>query len=322
MALIGIDASRANARERTGTEWYSYYLIQALKRLQVPGLEYVLYSKKIVSYTGDVDGGAGLLTNPRYMIALSPCRNTKVLQVVANKFPTLTAGSGMQFFAWMDQVGTLATIDTTNYDTTSESYCDIDPDAVWHIWVPMTSVKASSGVTNPERAFDGRHDTKASIANSGATAYLEMYMPYWPALGQIEEVYTTVLFDTSSTGAGASGSDINARFGIHNGTTADWHFKDASDTTNPVKLTKNDLNSAVMVAKTGNSWLKGSGKWNEAREPWTRWAWEGEDATGERQDCYFRIEVTQNGSTLDVVACGMLIDFKPFASAAFSRHIK
>lgn len=48
MALIGIDASRANARERTGTEWYSYYLIQALKKIRVPGLEYMLYSKKFL----------------------------------------------------------------------------------------------------------------------------------------------------------------------------------------------------------------------------------------------------------------------------------
>lgn len=48
MALIGIDASRANAHERTGTEWYSYELIQALKKLQVPGLEVVLYSKKFL----------------------------------------------------------------------------------------------------------------------------------------------------------------------------------------------------------------------------------------------------------------------------------
>jgi len=48
MALIGIDASRANAHERTGTEWYSYHLIQALKRVPVPGLEVVLYSKKFL----------------------------------------------------------------------------------------------------------------------------------------------------------------------------------------------------------------------------------------------------------------------------------
>lgn len=48
MALIGIDASRANAHERTGTEWYSYHLIQALKKLPVPGLEFMLYSKKFL----------------------------------------------------------------------------------------------------------------------------------------------------------------------------------------------------------------------------------------------------------------------------------
>ena len=46
--IIGIDASRANAHERTGTEWYSYYLIQGLKRFAVPGLEFVLYSRKFL----------------------------------------------------------------------------------------------------------------------------------------------------------------------------------------------------------------------------------------------------------------------------------
>lgn len=46
--LIGIDASRANAQKKTGTEWYAYELIQALKKFQVPGLEYVLYSKKFL----------------------------------------------------------------------------------------------------------------------------------------------------------------------------------------------------------------------------------------------------------------------------------
>jgi glycosyltransferase involved in cell wall biosynthesis len=48
MALIGIDASRANAHQRTGTEWYAYYLIQAMKKLPVPGLEFMLYSKKFL----------------------------------------------------------------------------------------------------------------------------------------------------------------------------------------------------------------------------------------------------------------------------------
>ncbi len=48
MAQIGIDASRANAHERTGTEWYSYELIQALKKIQAPGVDFLLYSKKFL----------------------------------------------------------------------------------------------------------------------------------------------------------------------------------------------------------------------------------------------------------------------------------
>ena len=33
--IIGIDASRANESERTGTEWYSYHLIQEFKKLDL-----------------------------------------------------------------------------------------------------------------------------------------------------------------------------------------------------------------------------------------------------------------------------------------------
>ncbi|MFA6428384.1 MAG: glycosyltransferase family 1 protein [Candidatus Buchananbacteria bacterium] len=41
---IGLEASLANSPQRTGTEWYSYYLIQELKKLDLPGTEFVLYS--------------------------------------------------------------------------------------------------------------------------------------------------------------------------------------------------------------------------------------------------------------------------------------
>ncbi len=43
---IGIDASRANAEQRTGTEWYSFYVIQELKNLVPSDTEVVLYSKE------------------------------------------------------------------------------------------------------------------------------------------------------------------------------------------------------------------------------------------------------------------------------------
>jgi len=43
--LIGIDASRANKRERTGTEWYSYNLIKQLAKIDQKNT-YILYTKE------------------------------------------------------------------------------------------------------------------------------------------------------------------------------------------------------------------------------------------------------------------------------------
>lgn len=44
--IIGIDASRANILDKTGTEWYSYYLIQEFKKIAPRNLEFILYSKE------------------------------------------------------------------------------------------------------------------------------------------------------------------------------------------------------------------------------------------------------------------------------------
>lgn len=41
---IGIDASRANKQNKTGVEWYSYYLIQELKKIAPENMEVVLYT--------------------------------------------------------------------------------------------------------------------------------------------------------------------------------------------------------------------------------------------------------------------------------------
>lgn len=43
---IGIDASRANSAHRTGTEWYSYHVIQELKSIIPSAYQVVLYSKE------------------------------------------------------------------------------------------------------------------------------------------------------------------------------------------------------------------------------------------------------------------------------------
>ena len=41
--IIGIDASRANRGHKSGTEWYSYYLIKQLARLDDKN-SYILYT--------------------------------------------------------------------------------------------------------------------------------------------------------------------------------------------------------------------------------------------------------------------------------------
>jgi len=44
--LIGIDASQANREQKTGVEWYSYHLIQQMKKIPVPsGINFVLCSR-------------------------------------------------------------------------------------------------------------------------------------------------------------------------------------------------------------------------------------------------------------------------------------
>lgn len=43
---IGIDASRANLKEKTGTEWYSFFVIEELKKIIPEKYEVILYSKE------------------------------------------------------------------------------------------------------------------------------------------------------------------------------------------------------------------------------------------------------------------------------------
>jgi glycosyltransferase involved in cell wall biosynthesis len=44
--LIGIDASRANKSEKTGTEWYSYHLVEELKKISDQKDQFILYSRE------------------------------------------------------------------------------------------------------------------------------------------------------------------------------------------------------------------------------------------------------------------------------------
>ncbi|PJA47047.1 hypothetical protein CO172_03145 [Candidatus Uhrbacteria bacterium CG_4_9_14_3_um_filter_36_7] len=46
--LIGIDAQTANKKERTGVEWYAYYIIQFLKNQPLQNHQVVLYSSSLL----------------------------------------------------------------------------------------------------------------------------------------------------------------------------------------------------------------------------------------------------------------------------------
>lgn len=53
--IIGIDASRANKPNKTGTEWYSWHLIQEMKKIGGDGDHFRLYTNSLLS------GGLGIL---------------------------------------------------------------------------------------------------------------------------------------------------------------------------------------------------------------------------------------------------------------------
>lgn len=48
--ILGIDSSRGNIEEKTGTEWYSFYLIQELKKIIPEEIEVKLYTRKRLTH--------------------------------------------------------------------------------------------------------------------------------------------------------------------------------------------------------------------------------------------------------------------------------
>ncbi|NCD00897.1 glycosyltransferase family 1 protein [bacterium] len=82
--IIGIDASRANRKQKTGTEWYSYYLIKYLAQIDSEN-QYILYSDKPLedglSNLSNLNEG-GIFSKPKfdkngYQIINSPHNNFK-----------------------------------------------------------------------------------------------------------------------------------------------------------------------------------------------------------------------------------------------------
>jgi len=81
--LIGIDASRANRKFKGGTEWYSYYLIRELAKIDSKN-QYILYSDKpLVGGLADLTvenhaAGQGIINSYGWQQIKSPFNNFRV----------------------------------------------------------------------------------------------------------------------------------------------------------------------------------------------------------------------------------------------------
>ena len=81
--LIGIDASRANRKFKGGTEWYSYYLIRELAKIDSKN-KYILYSDKpLVGGLADLtkedyEAASGRIDKRGYQTIKSPFGNFRV----------------------------------------------------------------------------------------------------------------------------------------------------------------------------------------------------------------------------------------------------
>jgi glycosyltransferase involved in cell wall biosynthesis len=86
--IIGIDASRANLDHKSGTEWYSYYLIRWLSKLDDKN-EYILYTDKLLK------GGLLDLTTEQYFEGEGQFNEIKFdkngYQIIKSKFNNFKA---------------------------------------------------------------------------------------------------------------------------------------------------------------------------------------------------------------------------------------
>ena len=101
--IIGIDASRANSKERTGTEWYSFFVIEELKKIDTQN-EYRLYSKS------PLEGDLGKLKQNFKSAVLKWPPAFLWTQLRSNISSALTAlafkhSSPQEQRAWADQLG-------------------------------------------------------------------------------------------------------------------------------------------------------------------------------------------------------------------------
>lgn len=289
-------------------------------------------------YYGLLNGAKPWAVNPSVLDGLTPSvvteqavSTSRLLRVVANKWEAhgaAPAGTGTLFMthgAFLSEV-----LGGVNVSTT-EAKQDLDHDDTNRLYLPADRYEADSGgVTNPQRAIDGKLDTFASIVHTGTNRTLDLRVPSISPLGAIKHFLTFIVIDGTSVGAGADDGVDNVQFGLWNNATNDWHMAAANTGgKNPGILEKNHVNGGTDKFDSGQ-WSAGlANDWDAANQPISGWRWQGyNDAAKLSQDLIFRIKVIQNGCTLNVIAAGLIPVFYPVTPVDagqgihYSREIK
>lgn len=205
---IGIDASRANKPNKTGTEWYSYHLIEELKKIAESGDKFLLYTNSVLT-----DGLEKLPSNfiekdlkwpPKYLwtqirLWWELWRNPPdVLLVPAHTIPFLPLPKKIKIFVTVHDVG---------FKRSPELY---KPIQIWYHDLTMRRIKQRANViitisefskreiielygVKPEKirvvylGFDSKNFVPAVVDNSDVLKKYNIAQPYLLYVGRLEK---------------------------------------------------------------------------------------------------------------------------------------
>ena len=260
-----------------------------------------------------IEAQYGLCVNPMNVLGAYPVPayyerfdGTYNGKFMLGAYPTQTApGAGStEILQWHQSANTFGVFTSGGISVTknaTETYVQVEADATEDIYLnPSDWVAGSTGITDAGKAFDGKDDTYAVVAYSGSARQLDLRINYPSPLGRITGSYVWVLLASGGTGVGGADSDVNGTYGIWNPDAgpAAYHFGVSGN------ITKANIRDGAFLSTdlTASTW--------ETAE-WQSWKWEGRDASGNRQDLYWRIDITSSGASARVIACGLRVRFIP-----------
>lgn len=247
--------------------------------------------------------------SPNLLYGLSPMAMTSAkydsgdstaATVFSAKFPAAQASAYTpSTYMYVPEANALGRIvPASNVVDTRENYAKISssPSVVMPL-NPTLFGKTYGTVTNPERAFDGKTTTKATLTNAGA--HLLCIVPDMSAVGRITELKAFVYLSPGTgvnTGAGAA--SVNGSIGIYDDTGSAYRYSCT------VNLTKSDLDTGGLVTSTT---MTTAGIESSEISKW-QWWYPG----APRNQLYASVYVGTAAATAYVMAFGFEVTFIPY----------